>query len=86
MSARIRVLIADDHPDVRTALSEVLARGGIEIVGKACNGQEAVDLTRRLQPDVVLMDVSMPILGGIEATRLIASGELISRAVGLSLR
>ena len=83
MSARIRVLIADDHPDVRMALSEVLARGSIEIIGEACNGQEAVDLTRQLQPDV---DVSMPILGGIEATRLVASRELISRVVGLSLR
>lgn len=65
----IKVLIAEDHPVVRAGLERLLANvDDIEIVGTATNGSEAVELTDRLRPDVVLMDLSMPILGGVEAT------------------
>jgi DNA-binding NarL/FixJ family response regulator len=69
---KVKVLIADDHRVVREGLSAIL--GGtedVEVVGEAANGQEAVEKARDLQPDVILMDVSMPKLNGVEATRLI---------------
>ncbi|HLF72502.1 MAG TPA: response regulator transcription factor [Dehalococcoidia bacterium] len=68
----IRVLIADDHAVVRQSLRFLLeAQGGIEVVGEAANGREAVELAEKTQPDVVLMDTIMPGLNGIEATRQI---------------
>lgn len=68
----IRVLIADDHHVVRRGLLFFLkTQKDIEIVGEATNGKEAVELVDKLQPDVVLMDLVMPEMDGIEATRLI---------------
>jgi DNA-binding NarL/FixJ family response regulator len=68
----IRVLIADDHNCIRTALVELLATApDIEVVGLAVDGEQAVALADSLAPDVVLMDVSMPTLDGVEATRRI---------------
>ena len=68
----IRVLIADDHAVVRQALRYMLeSQPGLEVVGEAANGRDAVDLAEKLQPDVVLMDTVMPGLNGIEATRQI---------------
>jgi DNA-binding NarL/FixJ family response regulator len=86
MSEPIRVLIADDHASIRLALAASLEHvAGIEIVGAAQDGEEAVELAARLHPDVVLMDVSMPHMSGIEATRRITSGQSAPRVVGLSL-
>ncbi len=69
---RIRVLIADDHKVVREGLAAILnAKQSIEVVGEAQNGQEAVEKARSLVPDVILMDVRMPRMGGVEATRQI---------------
>ena len=68
----IRVVIADDHGVVRDGLAGVIgAQPDLQVVGAAENGAEAVDLCRRDAPDVVLMDLEMPVLDGIEATRAI---------------
>ena len=65
----IRVLLADDHRMLREALRHSLEEHGFDVVGEARDGEEAVTLAGELLPDVVLMDVTMPVLGGIDATR-----------------
>jgi DNA-binding NarL/FixJ family response regulator len=71
----IRILIADDHPVVRTGLQGMLAgEGDFEVVGEARDGKEAVKMAARLKPDVVLMDLRMPVLDGVAATELIRAG------------
>jgi DNA-binding NarL/FixJ family response regulator len=68
----MRVLIADDHAAVRRSLSQALRQEpDVEVVGEARDGSSAVELAKELSPDVVFMDVVMPSLGGIEATRQI---------------
>ncbi len=70
----IRILIADDHSFFRRGLRQVCeAESGFEVVGEASSGPEAVELARTLRPDVILMDIQMPGLNGIEATRRIIS-------------
>jgi DNA-binding NarL/FixJ family response regulator len=72
MRMAIRVVIADDHNVVRKGIRELLSdEDDIGVVGEARNGQEAVDLATALQPDVVVMDIAMPELSGVEATRQI---------------
>ena len=72
MTETIKVLITDDHPVVRKGLSALLAaKTGIEVVGEAANGREAVELVQELKPDVILMDLLMPEMDGIEATKQI---------------
>ncbi len=69
----VRVVVADDQEIVRTGLVMILGvQPGIEVVGEAADGREAVDLARRLRPDVCLFDIRMPELDGIEATRRLA--------------
>ena len=69
---KITVLLADDHTVVRQGLRALLvAEGDIEIVGEADNGRQAVQLAKKLLPDVIVMDIAMPVLNGLEATRQI---------------
>src|ERR1700757_4214951 len=71
---KLRILLADDHIVMRTGLSALLERQpNLEVVGESENGRETVDLPGPPQPDVVIMDVSMPILNGIKATKLIVA-------------
>ena len=73
----IRVVIADDQDLVRTGLTMILnAQPNIEVVGEAANGVDAVDLAQRLRPDVCLLDIGMPKMDGIEATRALAGPEV----------
>ncbi len=67
----MRVLLVDDHPLFREGLISLLRTHDIDVVGEASSGTEALELTRCLRPDVVLMDLDMPEMGGLEATRLI---------------
>src|SRR5207248_5801094 len=69
----MRVLIADDHPLFRDGLRSLLEARGIDVVGEARNGREALDQARRQEPDVVLMDLGMPEVNGLAATRLISA-------------
>jgi DNA-binding NarL/FixJ family response regulator len=69
----MKILIADDHALFRDSLRSLLEAHGLEVVGEAKNGREACELARRLQPDVVLMDLSMPEVDGLAATRLISA-------------
>jgi two-component system, NarL family, invasion response regulator UvrY len=69
--SRPRLLVADDHPMLRAALVDLLVQAGFEVAGEASDGADAVALAKQLEPDVVLMDLRMPVLGGLDATRLI---------------
>jgi DNA-binding NarL/FixJ family response regulator len=84
---KIRVVVADDHPAVREALIRMLRTSlDIEVLGEAADGFGAVELVHKLHPDVVIMDVMMPGLDGIEATRLITGRCGKVRIIGLSMR
>jgi CheY-like chemotaxis protein len=83
---KIRLLLADDHAVVRQGIANLLGHEpDIEIVGTAANGLDAVDLTHKLLPDVILMDINMPVLSGIEATRIIHNDFPQIRIIGLSM-
>ena len=82
---QITVLLADDHKVLRQGLRALLeAEDNIHVVGEAQNGRQAVEMTKRLQPDVVLMDIGMPLLNGVEATRQINARHLKSKVLILS--
>ncbi len=81
----IRVLLADDHRLVRAGLAGLLGTAAdIEVVGEAADGRQAVELSRTTEPDVILMDLSMPVLDGIEATRLILDHAPATRVIALT--
>ena len=86
MRDKIHILLADDHAVVRQGFKMILAaQPDMEIVGEAGNGREALDLAGKLQPDVIVMDVAMPELNGIEATRRVADVSPRSRVLALSM-
>jgi len=73
VTAPVRVLVCDDQPLIRTGFATIIgAQPDLEVVGECADGRAAVDLAARVTPDVVVMDVRMPVLDGIEATRLLA--------------
>ena len=82
----LKVLIADDLASIREALKTMFALiGGLEVVGEAANGEEAIRLTRALSPDVVVMDLEMPVLSGLEAARRIKESCPDCRVVVLTI-
>lgn len=82
----LRVLLADDHVMLRQGLAQMLSsQPDMHVIAQASNGLEALELARKLQPDFVLMDITMPVLSGIDATRRIASELPHVRVVGLSM-
>ena len=85
MSA-IRVVLADDHTVMRSGLRVLLERHGFQVVGEAADGRQAVEAVDREKPDVVVMDVAMPALNGIEAARQITMRHADTAVVVLSIR
>jgi DNA-binding NarL/FixJ family response regulator len=83
---KIRVLLADDHRIVRQGFAALIRSDEeVEVVGEAANGAEAIELARLLLPDVVVMDVSMPKMNGIDATRWLTTNLPRVRVIGLSM-
>ena len=77
----ITLLIADDHPMVRAGLRSMLAASRIQIIGEVSNGQEALEMTRTLQPQVLLMDIRMPVMDGITTLEAIKAAKLAPRVI-----
>jgi DNA-binding NarL/FixJ family response regulator len=81
----MRVVLADDHAMMRDGLRAVLEKAGVEVVGEAANGHEAVSEVRRLRPNVVIMDIGMPQLNGIDATKRLKAELHGLKVVALSM-
>jgi DNA-binding NarL/FixJ family response regulator len=82
----VRIILAEDHRITREGLVNLLQeRSDMQVVGEAENGREAVRLARELSPDLVIMDVTMPDLNGIDATRIITSGSNNTKVIALSM-
>jgi DNA-binding NarL/FixJ family response regulator len=81
---RPRLLVVDDHDMLRAALVDLLVQAGFEVVGEAADGADAVGLAKQLDPDVVLMDLRMPVMGGLDATRLIKDARPATQVVLLT--
>ncbi len=81
----MKALLVDDHMIVRDGLRAILEKNGIAVVGEASTGRDAVKLARRLHPSLVIMDISMPDLNGIDATRLIVGETPGVKVIGLSM-
>jgi len=85
-AVEIKILLCDDHRIFREGLKNLIAPlKAFRVVGEAADGAEAVELTARLRPDVVVMDISMPVLNGIAATRRIVAADKKARVVALSM-
>lgn len=83
---KISVLIADDHSLMRQGLKQIVElENDLQVVGQATNGQEAVDMAKKMNPDVILMDINMPVLNGLQAIKEIRDAGLDSRIVVLTI-
>lgn len=86
MGNNIRVILADDHEVMRHGLVKLVSsQPDIQVVGEACTGREALELARQLDPDLILMDISMPEMDGIEATRIVQYEMPHVHVIGLSM-
>ncbi len=85
IQAPLRVLVVDDHDLFRTGLRNLLEEQGVEVVGEASDGSQALRMTRELAPDVVVMDLNMPGMSGVEATRQVTSAAPLTRVVVLTI-
>ena len=83
-SGSVRVVLADDHPVFRDGLARALRRAGLEVVAEAADGREALDAVRRLDPDVVVLDLQLPVLDGMAVLDEIQREERRTRSVVLS--
>jgi DNA-binding NarL/FixJ family response regulator len=84
--AQIRMLLADDHRLFRQGMRQICEiLGGFEVIGEAENGKEVVHLAQELQPDVILMDINMPLLDGVQATRIITEDNPAIRVIILTM-
>jgi DNA-binding NarL/FixJ family response regulator len=84
-SKAVRVMVVDDHDTFRAGLSKLLAEQGFEVVGRAADGEQALGVAARLVPDVIVMDLSLPGMSGIETTRQLASTVPQSRVLVLTI-
>jgi len=82
---RLRVLLVDDHDLFRTGLRNLLEEQGVQVVGEAASGSDALRIVREIAPDVVVMDLNMPGMSGVEATREIAAIAPLTRVVVLTI-
>lgn len=80
-----RILLADDHPDLLSALCELLEDGLGEVVGTVTDGQQLVEAAQRLKPDVIISDISMPGLNGLDATRALQTSVPQSKVIILTI-
>lgn len=83
-SGAVRVLIADDAPDIRLLLKMYLSDSRLEVIGEATNGAEAVELAGKERPDAVILDLAMPVMDGLEAIPLIKERSPATKIVVLS--
>lgn len=82
---KIRVVLADDHFIVRNGIKNLIEGSEIEVIGEANNGVEAIDAVRRLSPDVILMDIAMPHMNGLDATEIISKQYQQTKSLILSM-
>ncbi len=83
---KLRILLADDHKIIREGIRHLIAKErDMEVVGEAENGRSAVELAKKLAPDIILMDISMPVMNGIEATRAILAKNAKAKVICLSM-
>jgi two-component system, NarL family, response regulator NreC len=86
MAERIKIVLADDHAVLRAGLRALLnAEPDMEVIGEAANGREAVERAEELKPDVIVMDLSMPVMGGLDATKQIKEKGLATRVLVLTV-